>query len=55
MGTQQHIKDLQATQDTAANKQGQIDEQIRNLRANQLDEAQQNLGFLAVHNTFPNS
>jgi hypothetical protein len=51
MSTNEQIRNLQALQDTAANAQGQIDQQIANLRANQLDEAQRNLGYLAVQET----
>lgn len=53
MGTNEQIRNLQAMRDTAANAQGQIDTQIQNLRNNQMDEAQRNLGYLAVHNTLP--
>ena len=53
MGTNEQIRNLQALRDTAANAQGQIDTPIQNLRNNQQDEVQRNLGYLAVHNTLP--
>jgi hypothetical protein len=39
---------LQQLVDTEANRRGQIDQQIANLRANQRDEVATNIGHLAV-------
>jgi hypothetical protein len=48
MSTQAEIRRLEALRETAANQQGQIDQQIKNLQANQMDEAIRNAGYLAV-------
>ena len=51
MGTQEQIRNLEALRDTPANRQGQIDNQIQNLRDNQQDVVQRNIGHLAVKNS----
>jgi hypothetical protein len=48
MGTQSEIARLAQLRETEANRQGQIDQQMKNLQANQLDEAARNAGYLAV-------
>jgi hypothetical protein len=48
MGTQEEIRRLEALRETEANRQGQIDQQIKNLQANQMDEAARNAGYLAM-------
>lgn len=48
MSTQADIARLRQLQETEANRQGQIDQQIKNLQANQQDEVARNAGYLAV-------
>lgn len=52
-GTNEQIRNLEALRDTAANRNGAIDNQIAGLRANQQDVVQRNLGYLAVNETLP--
>lgn len=48
MSTQAEVARLAQLRETEANRQGQIDQQIKNLQANLMDEAARNAGYLAV-------
>ena len=47
----EEMRRLQSLQDTAANAQGQIDQQMKNRQAEAMSVAQENLGYLAVQQT----
>lgn len=49
MSNSAQIRHLQALRETEANRQGQIDQQIKNLQANLMDEVARNAGAVAVH------